>query len=447
MARKILWVVVVISFILFLVINIPSPIQIEGDGVFYYSYLRSVMFDRDLDFKNELEHFSAYDYFSRQFVEESKVTEIGKTPNAYAWGVGLMWLPFVAIAHLLTLLFRGVSDGFSSGYVWAVNFGSWVYGMLALIMVFQILKKFFSDKVAFLSSLVVWLATPWLYYQFFEPSMSHMASLFLVTGFLLLLIRQWKSQKVPALLMATMILLMVATRWQNAIFLIAFLPLIWRSKYKIREILVLVVPIVIFVVIQMAIWRHLYGVYLLVPQGHQFVGYHFYGLRTLFSSDRGLFLWSPVIVLAVIGWFHLPRSVIARRPKADEAIPTRSLRFARDDNNRSFPWAWMILVVGVGQWLINSSLNDPGGGDAYGARRFIELFPFFAIALSALFEKLKRFKWQLITLVVILILWNGLLIQNYRHNLIPRSGEFQFFQHNYLNTLVPNSRELGSGTR
>ena len=101
-----LLILIALSFLVFLFLNLKSPLRIEGDGVFYYSYLHSAFFDHDFNFRNQLEHFSSYDYFSRKFLAENKLTDIGKTPNAYAVGVAVMWIHFFLLAHLLTWIFR-----------------------------------------------------------------------------------------------------------------------------------------------------------------------------------------------------------------------------------------------------------------------------------------------------------------------------------------------------
>jgi len=109
-------------------------------------------------------------------------------------------------------------------------------------------------------------------------------------------------------------------------------------------------------------------------------------------------LWSPVIVLTMVGFVWLWR--------------------------KSKFWTAVVLVAFIFQWVINSSLNDLGGGDAFGGRRFIETLPFLALPLAALLDWLKKYFWLLAAVIIILIFWNLLLIQNYRWGNIPRAGEF-----------------------
>ena len=167
-------------------------------------------------------------------------------------------------------------------------------------------------------------------------------------------------------------------------------------------------PVVVFVLSQLLIWKNIYGQYLLVPQGEGFVRFEFHGLYTLLSSNRGLLLWSPIFILAVVGWFYLSK--------------------------KSKFLAGITLAVFVGQWIINSSLNDLGGGDAYGARRFIETLPFLALALASLLAKIDR-RAIMTVVILIFILCNLVLIENYRLGIIPHAGEFKFWQVNYFQVI------------
>ena len=415
-----LLIAIIVAFLVFLAINITAPLKIQGDGVFYYSWLRSGLLDHDLNFRNELQHYSSYDFYSKKFIEDNVQTATGRIPNPFAFGAAIMWLPLILIAHLATWISHNFNpsfyslDGYSYWYNLAVNLSSFLFGILALIINYKTIKLFFSKKTSLKTILAIWLTTPWIYYQFLEPGMSHMASLFLVSCFLLIIVKEWQEKKTNAWLFALIIFLVVATRWQNLIFILAYLPIIWQHRKKakllIKKILTLLAPIILFFVCQSFIWNHIYGQYILIPQGQGFILNNFSGLYTLFSSDRGLFLWSPILVLAMVGLYFLW--------------------------NKSKFLAGITLAVFIGQWLLNSSLNDLGGGDAFGARRFIETLPFLALALAALFNRLKKYNWQLWLMIILFIFWNFLLVENFRLGVLPRSGEFDFMKINYFEVIA-----------
>ncbi|MEK7653013.1 MAG: hypothetical protein AAB358_00805, partial [Patescibacteria group bacterium] len=132
-----------ITFLAFLIFNLAAPHQIEGDGVFYYSWLHSAVFDCDFDFKNQLEHFATYDTASA-LVLKYRLTPVGKTPNAYAFGIALMWLPFFLIGHFLSLIFQFFNpsffkpDGYSYFYILMIDFSGWFFGAGAVFLIYKI---------------------------------------------------------------------------------------------------------------------------------------------------------------------------------------------------------------------------------------------------------------------------------------------------------------------
>ena len=128
------------------------------------------------------------------------------------------------------------------GRVFLINFSVWLFGVLSLILIYKNLKHFFSEKISLISALAMWLATPWLYYQFLAPSMNHMASLFLVSLFLFLSMREWRDKK-KSWFSPFVVFLMILTRWQNLFFIFAYAPVVVRGWKKVFNILI---PIFVF---------------------------------------------------------------------------------------------------------------------------------------------------------------------------------------------------------
>lgn len=141
---------------------------------------------------------------------------------------------------------------------------------------------------------------------------------------------------------------------------------------------------------QMVAWQILYGSPLTAPQGGGF--FQFLRpemLNVWFSTKRGLFSWTPIILLAVIGFVPLYRK------------------------NRMLGAA--TIVIFLAETYVNSIVNDWWGGEAFGARRFISLMPFFALGLAALIDALRERVSQTAMLVALgaLIVWNNLFILQY----------------------------------
>jgi hypothetical protein len=410
MIKKLIWLIIAASFTLFLFINIPSPTKIQGDGVFYYSWAHSAIFDQDIDFRNQLQYFSQYDFYSNKFISENIETQTGMTPNPYAFGTAILWAPFIAIAHLASLVVNAIfsreiflADGFSALYFFAVNLASWIFGTVSLVLNFKTLKYYFSDKISLISTGLFWLGTPWIYYQFFEPSMSHMASLLCISVFFHLVVKELRGGSYQPFLLFLSALMATSVRWQNALSFLIFIIVFSRknSGWKLVSSRNLLVLAALFLVglLQITIWKVLYGNFFIIPQGEDFILSDFHGIATLFSSNRGLLFWSPIFILSFVGMIFW---------------------------NKSKKVFLLAIGVFISQWLVNSALSDPGGGDAFGARRFIETIPFLILFFAEAINYLQRKK--IIIFAWALTSWSILLLIGYHYDIIPRSGEFRVFE-------------------
>ena len=110
----------------------------SSDEVQYFSYLRSLYFDRDVSFENEYRYF--YDHnvaqsggFHETFLERE--TAVGRRVNYGTIGAAILWSPFYAVADVWTRAATAhEANGFTAPYVRAVAYGSALYGFLAILL-------------------------------------------------------------------------------------------------------------------------------------------------------------------------------------------------------------------------------------------------------------------------------------------------------------------------
>jgi hypothetical protein len=127
-----------------LALSLPAvtPRIYASDEIQYFSYLRSLWFDRDVHFENEYRYFfdrgvGRNEGFHETFLE--RTTEAGRPPNFGTIGSALLWSPFYAIGDLSARLMRASGrevavDGFSQPYIAAVAYGSAFYGFAAILL-------------------------------------------------------------------------------------------------------------------------------------------------------------------------------------------------------------------------------------------------------------------------------------------------------------------------
>ncbi len=154
---------------------------IQGDGIYYYSYTISIFWDGDLDFKNQFDHpdpLSPGQTVTRGLYSIDKRT--GKAFSLFNPGTGLLMLPAMALGKLADE-FRGGQhpDPFDLYYQRLAAYTAVVVSALSLLVLFSILKNYYSFWVAALVPLLFLPGTNWLFYASAFASLSHVYALFL----------------------------------------------------------------------------------------------------------------------------------------------------------------------------------------------------------------------------------------------------------------------------
>jgi len=365
-----------------LTLPLVTPKIRGADEIEYFSYLPSLVFDHDLDFADEYRYFHQRDPdglagFKATFLDRREPAT-GRHLNFGPIGSALLWSPFYLLAHAATLFARALgaevaADGMSWPYLAAVCGASALYGFLGLLLVHHALVRHggFSDGVATLSVLALWLGTPVLYYMTLAPAFAHTSSLFAVA----LLVWLWLRARAlgDAGRVRDWALVGLAGGWcalvreQDVLFLA--IPVLWLASDAARSrawgralaragavgavALVTLVP-------QLLTYRALtgrFGPSRLVTRKITYWSPHF--LEVLFDPGHGLYAWAPLLLLATAGL------VLALWQRRDVVTA--------------------LLAVGLLlQVWINGALESWTQAGAFGSRRFVAATPLFAWGLAAL---------------------------------------------------------------
>jgi len=400
---------------------------IVGDGIYYYVYLRSAVFDGDFDFTNDYWLYQQFNNEDPIKKEEmlSRKTPTGMAANLFSIGPAVLWSPLFLLTHALLCILGQAGDGYSYLDQAPILFLSITYGFVGIWLIYRVTAGMFSRLAAFISILGIWLATNVVYYMGISPSASHVLSLFTSALFVYL---WWRKSDPPSsrthldwFIWGLSAGLMALVRWQDALIALLALfewvklttnrrprqvvtgqrewddlsetatPIRLSAFYPLSVVgLLFLLGAFLAFLPQMLAWQILYGSPLAVPQGSGFFQFfHPEILNVWFSTKRGLFSWTPIIQLAVIGFIPL-------------YLKNRMLGAAA-------------IVIFLLETYLNSIVNDWWGGEAYGARRFISLMPFFALGLAAFIASLRARISQTALLVALLALiaWNNLFILQY----------------------------------
>ena len=412
---------------------------VRGDGVGYYAFARALLIEHRLDFRKDW--LTANDSFRLDRIDAAgqilpdQYTSTGHLDNHFSIGPAILWAPFLIPAHAAVLVSDKLGaaippDGFSWPYVDAMAFGTALYGFLALWISFRLARKYLPEKWALLAALGIWFGSSLPVYMYFNPSWSHAHSAFVVALFLWYWdrtrgARTWTQWAILGAIGG----LMMDVYYVNALVLLVplfeVLPRYWKDMRAARggPVARLFFQNLLFTAVILAAFlptilskKIIYGGYLSFGYGDLWHWNSPALLRVCFSSDHGLFSWTPLLLLAVVGLFFLLR-------RDRELAASLLLLFA-------------IYVYTIGCY------QDWAGISSFGNRFFVSLTPVFILGLAAFFDSLARL-WEPRRAVLIaraataiFIVWNLGLIYQWGMHLIPVRGPISWREATYNQVAV-----------
>lgn len=312
---------------------------VYGDGAYYFSWLHTIFIDHDINFSNEFIRFNLTQPF----------TSYGTPINKYAIGPSLLWAPFYLWTHSL---FR--QDGTTFSYQFAVGLATVLYVITGLILLYRLLLKCTTQHIAAIATILIATATNLLFYGAVDPVNSHGLSFFAATLFLTFLLQNQPFGIGIALALLALI------RPQDAIFGLLLIPYI-----KKKNIAPVLVSFILLFSHQLLVWFVFTGNPFVSPY---FAGGEYYTLLSphiipvLFSFENGLLLYSPIFIIAGIGFFRAWKKYNAYR--------------------------YLSLGVLLLSVYLTASWSTWNQGASYSGRMFVGILPLLAFPLASLLERM-----------------------------------------------------------
>jgi hypothetical protein len=371
--------------------------HISSDGIGYYEYLPSLFIYHDFGKNNQI----TYNY-QRKDTTIGYVDINGYKVIKYPVGVSVLLSPFFSIAYLIEYL-KGTSSitGYESTFQELIWIGAQCYFLLTLYLLQQILQKLlFSYNTQWFILLALGLATNTIHYLNGETAFSHVYGQFLVTVFIYLFVHFKQTAFYYSLISLTTGLLFL-TR-PNDLLIVLFIPYLLNNRQKTyyffktlfskpSHLFSLVVPLVGCVLLQLFLWylqSKKYWIDTYKNEHFNFSNPHI--IEVLFSYEKGLFVYTPVLLLLipsviVLFWKKLFYRAIAATAFFSSIIYVLS--------------SWEV-------WWYNCG---------YGQRAFIDFYAGIFLVIAFFVEKstllIKRLLWLFLVLVILI---NNIQARQYR---------------------------------
>lgn len=314
-----------------------------------------------------------YMYFQRIFLEK-KLAGTGMIP--YPMGTALFETPFLLIACLIAKITGAeIGDGLGRIFHGAVSFAAFFYWALGITFIYRLLRKKYSSDVSLLSCICLTFGTMLPEYVLDMSSFSHAYGFFICAAFFCYIDyyeekRGGKYVILQDMLLGLMLGLAFIVRNTNIVIGAAYL------FYKVTDLksfgvrlksvigLRLIPQIAAFAIPvggQFIVWHIMNGTWILYSYGGQGFTYALKPqiLRVLFSDAKGLFIFCPILLVAMI-------AMIAFRKDNPEYRVSQWVIFTAVTYFVSAWWCW---------WL----------GTAYGERMHCDILCIFALPLAASF--------------------------------------------------------------
>ncbi|MDD5853747.1 MAG: hypothetical protein PUD03_06625 [Lachnospiraceae bacterium] len=324
-----------------------------------------------------------YQYFSRLFVTHDFV---GNGLIKYPLGTTLLQLPFLLVGLVFSkALGIDLENGLSSVFQGCVFVAACFYAFLGMFLLYRLLRERCGQKVAAITCACMIWGTMFPEYAMLKASFSHMYGFFMCTVFVYYIVWYEKTYKdeLPLqkrlcmdLLFGAILGINIVIRNTNVI--IGFAYLLYNvfslkdftdrvKKIFSVKILPQIAGCALVYLFQILSWKIQTGQWILYSYGGESFAYLTNPkiMEVLFSDVKGLFIYSPVLIISILGMItgHKSNKEFALFPCVVFILQTYII---------SAWWCW---------WL----------GCCYGERMYCDVLIIFAFPMADFLMRLEDF--------------------------------------------------------
>lgn len=365
---------------------------INSDGRGYFAWISTLNKDHNLSFAYPK---SLPEQHADAFIVKS---DGGREYNKYYPGVAFLIAPFYAVFAAIQWMSQGYTDPYGWSGQFSVIFAALFYLGLGLNFFRLTIERLFPDHrwaASFLVPVLVF-GTSLFHYSIAQPAMSHVYSFFVISAFIWFVVKWIDNRSGRNLLMAGMVLVVIFLIRPTNILIVMMVPALLSLRGQSMQLLTvkelakgLGLPVLLAFLVILAIFKIETGEFTI--QSYSGEGFYWFSpepSNVLFSFRKGLFIYTPVLVFAMIG-------------------------IGQMINKNRTAWAWTLSYVILTLYIISSWWNWYYG-DSFGHRAFIDIYPVLFIAVAYLINTVgKVSKITICTLISLLSVLT--VIQSYQY--------------------------------
>jgi len=314
-----LWTVaLVFAVIVVSRVSRPDPNFLSWDVFGYYLYLPNtfIYHDPGMNDINRVQE-QRIKYEASGTLYQAYIGPEGRWIIRYSMGNAVFYAPFFVAGHALAIITGAPRDGFSWPYRSAIQYGTLLYSLIALIFARRILLRIVDDRVTAWSIIFLVFGTNLYQMLAFNNGLTH-GNLFMAYILIIWFTMRWheRPSAASATGMGAFCGLAVITRPTEI--LCVFIPLLWNTmdrqlfREKLASIrkhwhhLLLIAAVMLLAGLpQMLYWKMYAGKYFFRSYDNPAEGLDIltpYTWKFLFSFRKGWFVYTPLMTLAVAGF-------------------------------------------------------------------------------------------------------------------------------------------------
>lgn len=362
---------------------------LQADAKGYHAYLPALLLDHDPNF-GSFDAIERERYYNANLFYDYRSLVDGAYINKYFIGTAVMQLPMFLIAHGCAFIIGAEPDGWSKPYVVAVNISAITFVMLGLWCLAKLLATYdVKDRAIAFTLIIFAFGTNLFYYAVVAPGMSHSYSFGLCCAFLLVGRELALSPSRERIIWLGVLLgSIVLVRPVNVIIVLA-LPILFDRCQQFQDVRHFIYRTPLSVLASLLMCFAIIGLqsgYYYAATGHWVVysygdeGFNWHDphmLDILWSYRKGLFIYTPMTLLAGVGLIYLWQ------------------------RSRSAAFAWIAFFVLL-TYVLSSWWNWWYGG-SFGSRVYVEFLALFALPFALLVHHSAPLPKKVLSIICVLL--------------------------------------------